>query len=720
MDALDTDGCPPLALPALGSYLWSREAIGPLADAKPRQRRPARRDPLARHRRGAASAAPSTSATSAPKSSGRSTSRCSSCTPTLDRATATFALDDAAGTERKTTGSYYTPTSLISSLLDTALEPVLDEAAAGEDPEAAILSLAVVDPACGSGHFLIAAANRIAKRLAAVRSEDPEPSPDELRAALRDVVGRCLYGVDVNPMAVELCKVSLWMEALEPGRPLSFLDHRIVLGNSLLGTTPELIAAGIPADAFKPILGDDKKIVAELRKRNAKELAGQLALDVAAATADADVRAIAGASSAAIAAVDDQLARPASASSSAASSSCSARRSFAEPGSRPTSGAPPSSPTSARARRRSPRTPSSARSAASGSLSPATSWRSSRGRERPTRSSTGTSRSRPCGSAAGSMSCSATRRGSASSSRRRSSSPHGHPRSQRRPNKAARERLIKALAEEDPALLAAFEDAKREAEGASHFIRSSGRYPLCGRGDVNTYAIFAELMRGAVGPTRPRRGDRPDRDRDRRHHEALLPGPRRAAIARQPYDFEEPRRLFPDVGHRRFHFCLWLMVGPAVPIEEAEYAFCLHDARRRSTTRAAPLHPHRRGHRAAQPQHPHLPGVPHPPRRRADQGDLPPRPRPRPRGRPRRQPLGRQVLARCSTCPTTRTCSAPATSSKATASSWTATSSFATASATCRCTRRRCSTTTTTALATTRCGHPEVRTRSFPMFLSSR
>ena len=56
-------------------------------------------------------------------------------------------------------------------------------------------------------------------------------------------------------MAVELCKVSLWLEALEPGRPLSFLDDRILCGNSLLGTTPALIEAGIPDEAFKPLLG---------------------------------------------------------------------------------------------------------------------------------------------------------------------------------------------------------------------------------------------------------------------------------------------------------------------------------------------------------------------------------------------------------------------------------------------------------------------------------
>ena len=94
-------------------------------------------------------------------------------------------------------------------------------------------------------------------------------------------------------MAVELCKVSLWMEALEPGRPLSFLDHRIVLGNSLLGATPDLIAGGVPPDAFKAILGDDKKVVAALRKRNEQDLSGQLSFDVAGERVDADAHAIA-------------------------------------------------------------------------------------------------------------------------------------------------------------------------------------------------------------------------------------------------------------------------------------------------------------------------------------------------------------------------------------------------------------------------------------------
>lgn len=126
----------------------------------------------------------------------------------------------------------------------------------------------------GSGHFLIAAAHRLAKHVAAARSGEGEPSPQETCKALRDVVGHCLYGVDINPMSAELCRVSLWMEALEPGKPLSFLDHHIRVGNSLLGATPDLIAQGIPDGAYKPIEGDDTDACAELRKQNKKEREG--------------------------------------------------------------------------------------------------------------------------------------------------------------------------------------------------------------------------------------------------------------------------------------------------------------------------------------------------------------------------------------------------------------------------------------------------------------
>ena len=180
-------------------------------------------------------------------------------------------------TSGRSTGSYYTPASLISCLLDSALDPVLEEAAAkGEE---AVLDLKVVDPACGSGHFLVAGAHRMAKRLAALRTGEDEPSPEATRNALRDIVGRCFYGVDVNPMAVELCKVSLWMEALDPGRPLSFLDAHIKCGNSLLGASVEMINVGLPDGAFTALEGDDPTFARSLRDQNRLEREGQLSLD---------------------------------------------------------------------------------------------------------------------------------------------------------------------------------------------------------------------------------------------------------------------------------------------------------------------------------------------------------------------------------------------------------------------------------------------------------
>ncbi|NED70399.1 type II DNA modification enzyme, partial [Streptomyces sp. SID10244] len=97
-----------------------------------------------------------------------------------------------------------------------------------------------------SGHFLVGAARRIAKRVAALRTGDPEPAPEQVRAAMRGVVANCIYGVDVNPLAAELAKVSLWMEAIEPGRPLAYLDAQIKVGNALVGVTPALLADGLP------------------------------------------------------------------------------------------------------------------------------------------------------------------------------------------------------------------------------------------------------------------------------------------------------------------------------------------------------------------------------------------------------------------------------------------------------------------------------------------
>jgi hypothetical protein len=201
-------------------------------------------------------------------------------TPQVSADGGRFSFAEFAGNQRKTSGSYYTPDVLVQCLLDSALDPVVAaaiEGKAGAEAARAILALRVCDPAVGSGHFLVGAAHRLARHLARARAladGESEPSPLEYQHALREVVGHCLYGVDMNPMAAELCRVSLWLEAVEPGKPLSFLDHHIRVGNSLLGTTPELITAGLPDDAFKPIEGDDKKACVVLKKRNRAERKG--------------------------------------------------------------------------------------------------------------------------------------------------------------------------------------------------------------------------------------------------------------------------------------------------------------------------------------------------------------------------------------------------------------------------------------------------------------
>ena len=187
----------------------------------------------------------------------------------------TFQLIDE-GSERRSTGSYYTPPELVAPLIQHALEPVLaerlKEAKTKEAKELAILSVKVCDLACGSGHFLLAAARRLGKELASVRTEADEPAPESVREAIRDVMTHCIYGVDKNPLAVELCRVALWLESHAAGKPLTFLDHRIRCGDSLVGVLNlEVLEHGIPDTAFKPVEGDDRTITRELRRLNTRE-----------------------------------------------------------------------------------------------------------------------------------------------------------------------------------------------------------------------------------------------------------------------------------------------------------------------------------------------------------------------------------------------------------------------------------------------------------------
>lgn len=134
------------------------------------------------------------------------------------------------------------------------------------------MALRVADIACGSGHILLAAARRIGLALATVRTGEEQPAPAALRMAVRDVIRHCIYGVDLNPLAVELCKVALWLEAHVPGQPLNFLDHHIKCGNAIVGfVRREELDKGVPDEAFKTLPGDDKDLAAEFRKRNKAE-----------------------------------------------------------------------------------------------------------------------------------------------------------------------------------------------------------------------------------------------------------------------------------------------------------------------------------------------------------------------------------------------------------------------------------------------------------------
>lgn len=492
---------------------------------------------------------------------------------------AAFELASAAGSERKTTGSYYTPTSLISDLLDSALEPVLAEAVAGksrDDAERAILELRVVDPAVGSGHFLVAAAHRIARRLAAARLGDIEPSPVEHQHALRDVVGRCLYGVDLNPDAAELCRVGLWLEAIEPGRPLSFLDNHIRVGNSLLGTTPEMLAGYIPDDAYV-VLGedDDKARVRDLFKRNREERGGQLTLDESS-----------------LVGVDPELAQAALAinelpDDDLADVEQKARRyeGLVESGAYRTAKLLADAWCAAFVVPKSGKVPG---------ITSATLRRIARnatGVEEATRAviddQAGTYQFfhwhlefpdifPPEGPDAGVRHGFDVVLGNPPWERFKLQEEEffavPRPDIAKAANAAARKRMIARLREEDPPLYRAYVDALRSADGASHIVRDSGRFPLGGRGDVNTYPVFAELMRSILAPTGRvgvivPTGIATD-DTTKFLFRDLVDSGSLVSL----FDFENRKGIFPAIDSR-IKFSLLTLAGHARPAAESEFVF---------------------------------------------------------------------------------------------------------------------------------------------------
>ncbi|MFJ9714456.1 Eco57I restriction-modification methylase domain-containing protein [Streptomyces sp. NPDC101213] len=510
-----------------------------------------------------------------------------------------FELIEVAGNSRKTTGSYYTPSSLIECLLDTTLDPVIDDAvkrgeqratAAGrpdpaDDIVAELLSLTVCDPACGSGHFLVASARRIAKRVASVRERNPEPTVDAVRHALHEVVARCIYGVDLNPMAVELAKVSLWLEALEPGKPLGFLDAHVKHGNGLIGATPKLLADGVPDDAFKPIEGDDKKYAAGLVKRNKIQRGGQdeLSFDtdtlpgndryaaelarITAAPADSleQVRAQESAYRAyveATAYVQDLH---------AADAWCAA---FVWPKQKGAPEAPTDQVFRALRKREQSAVPDATRAEI---MSLRDQYRFFHWHlefpevfavpESGARVQPGTGWAGGFDAVVGNppwehlelkeqefFSSSAPEIANAPGSRRKN--------------------LIEHLQDANPHLHEAYQVAKRVIDGTRHFASVSGLYPLCGRGRIKTDSIFAEQdrrlgsPRGRIGIIVPT-GIATDATtqfffQDLIAHKSL------ASLL----DFENSSPLFPSV-HRSFKFCVLALTGSESPAPVAHFAFSL-------------------------------------------------------------------------------------------------------------------------------------------------
>ena len=184
--------------------------------------------------------------------------------------------------ERRRTGSHYTPRSLTEPIVRHALEPAFERLGPDATPEQ-ILDLKVCDPAMGSGAFLVEACRALAARLVEAWSRHPEKKPvippdeDEELHARRLVAQRCLYGVDKNPLATDLAKLSLWLATLARDHEFTFLDHALKSGDSLVGLTQAQIAAA-HWDTSKPGLPLFRQLV---KDRVAEAMKGRAEIQTA-------------------------------------------------------------------------------------------------------------------------------------------------------------------------------------------------------------------------------------------------------------------------------------------------------------------------------------------------------------------------------------------------------------------------------------------------------
>lgn len=537
-------------------------------------------------------------------------------TPRANAQTRRFSFaegEEGKGHARKTSGSYYTPDALVSLLLDTTLDPLLDAAEARnrQDPTAEILRLAIIDPACGSGHFLLGAARRAAERIATHRSEGA-PSQGQFQHALREVVSHCLYGVDKNPMAVELCRVALWIEAIEPGKPLAFLESRIRCGDSLIGVFDSaMLRAGLPDAAFKAHSGDDKEAAKTWRRYNKEQRDGKLASGLLPEARPPE---------ALITQHRKVLAMPEETLEQVQAKEQAYKRLHQGPAWQALKTACDLYVAAFFLPKREPAPEPNALGRATMPLTESL-WRAAAGQQ-----IYGPLVAAASEAAHGVQAFHWHLEFPDIFARGGFDAVVGNPPWERvklqeqeyfaarepaiaqAPNKAARDRMIRALADADPdsperRLYDAFITAKREAEATSEILRGSGRFPLTGVGDVNTYALFAEhfsqLARRA--PERPESSSLVQMVADSGGVRPSLSG--RAGVIVPTgiatdsstagyfgdliktsrlislYDFQTGMGFFDRIGHARFKFCILVALGQGATLpSDPEFGFFFRQA----------------------------------------------------------------------------------------------------------------------------------------------
>jgi hypothetical protein len=390
-------------------------------------------------------------------------------------------------------------------------------------------------------------------------------------------------------MSAELCRVSLWLEALEPGKPLSFLDHHIQVGNSLLGTTPALLAKGIPDEAFTPIEGDVKAKCTELKRDNKRERTefksgqrylfdspfklGNLAAELAKIddTPDDSAESVLEKERRYAELVKGQAYRSGrlladiwcaaflwKKDDSDLGNLCPTERTFRKVESSAAAGLLPHVRAEVERLRdqfqffhwhlafpdvfRLPgedETPENDRTGWTGGFDVVLGnppWERVKLQEKEWFA-------------------------------------ERSPEIANAPNAAARKRLIESLRTADPALHSRFLDAVRQAEGESHLLRNSERFPLCGRGDINVYAVFAEGMRSIVSPIGRSGCVLPSGiatdDTTKFFFQDLVQKKSLASL----YSFENEEFVFPGVHHAT-KFCLLTVGSGFEPLSDtAEFVF---------------------------------------------------------------------------------------------------------------------------------------------------